>query len=74
MSIQQAIQERSYFLWEGEGRPHGRSLDHWLTAEAELSVGGESKPKTVRAKRVAPGPAKPAVKRAAAKRPAPRDA
>ena len=74
MSIQQAIQERSYFLWEGEGRPHGRSLDHWLTAEAELSLGGESKPKTARAKRVVADAAKPAVKRAAAKRPAPRDA
>lgn len=30
------IRERCYLLWEGEGRPEGRALDHWLRAEAEL--------------------------------------
>jgi hypothetical protein len=24
----------AYELWEMEGRPHGRALDHWFTAEA----------------------------------------
>jgi hypothetical protein len=23
----------AYFLWESEGRPEGRALDHWLRAE-----------------------------------------
>ncbi len=70
MSIQQALQERSYFIWVGEGRPHGRSLDHWLRAEAELGALREAEPKAGRAKRVA----KLAVKRAPVKRPAPREA
>jgi DUF2934 family protein len=30
------IAERAYRIWEGEGRPNGRDLDHWLRAEAEL--------------------------------------
>lgn len=70
MSIHQAIEERSYFIWLGEGRPHGRALEHWLTAEAEMSPGGEAKRKAARAKRAA-GPGKSAP-RPAAKRTAPR--
>lgn len=26
---------RAYQLWEQEGCPHGRDLEHWLRAEAE---------------------------------------
>lgn len=29
------VQRRAYFLWESEGRPVGRHLSHWLTAEAD---------------------------------------
>lgn len=32
------IAERAYRLWESEGQPHGRALDHWLRAEAELAI------------------------------------
>jgi hypothetical protein len=32
------IGERAYQLWESEGRPHGRAVDHWLQAEAELEI------------------------------------
>jgi hypothetical protein len=31
----QAIRERAYAIWEREGRPDGKALDHWLHAEAE---------------------------------------
>lgn len=34
---QQEIAQRAYAMWEQEGRPYGRNLDHWLTAEKELS-------------------------------------
>jgi hypothetical protein len=30
------IRERAHAIWEREGRPEGRELDHWLTAEREL--------------------------------------
>lgn len=33
---QAEIRERSYQIWEKEGRPDGLAWDHWLRAEAEL--------------------------------------
>jgi uncharacterized protein (TIGR02271 family) len=30
------VQKRAYALWEVEGRPEGRQLDHWTKAELEL--------------------------------------
>jgi hypothetical protein len=29
---------RSYLIWQREGCPHGRALDHWLRAKAELEA------------------------------------
>lgn len=34
------ISRRSYDLWEKEGRPNDRHLDHWLQAERELQDDG----------------------------------
>ena len=31
-----AIRERAYAIWEHEGHPEGKALDHWLQAEAEI--------------------------------------
>jgi DUF2934 family protein len=28
---------RAYLIWEREGRPEGRELDHWRAAEEELA-------------------------------------
>ena len=33
----QLVRERAYALWESEGRPAGREVEHWLRAEAELA-------------------------------------
>jgi Protein of unknown function (DUF2934) len=35
---EQAVRERAYSIWEEEGRPEGRHLDHWLRAEAEIKL------------------------------------
>lgn len=35
---EQDIAKRAYAIWEQEGRPNGRSVEHWLTAERELSA------------------------------------
>lgn len=35
---EQAIRERAYALWEEEGRPDGRHVDHWLRAKAEIDL------------------------------------
>jgi hypothetical protein len=32
----QAIRETAYYIWEREGRPHGRDHDHWHQARAAL--------------------------------------
>jgi len=34
---QETIRTRAYQLWEQQGRPIGRDLDHWWQAEQELS-------------------------------------
>ena len=39
---EQEIARRAYAIWEQEGRPHGRNLDHWLKAERELN--GQTSP------------------------------
>jgi hypothetical protein len=35
---EQAIRKRAYAIWEEEGRPEGRHLDHWLCVEAEINL------------------------------------
>lgn len=34
--MQEQVAERAYSLWQAEGCPEGRDLDHWLAAEHEL--------------------------------------
>jgi hypothetical protein len=34
----EVIRENAYHIWEREGRPEGREVEHWL--EAEANVGG----------------------------------
>lgn len=33
-----AIAKLAYAMWEAEGRPDGRALDHWLRAERQLQA------------------------------------
>jgi hypothetical protein len=40
-SVEQAIRERAYQIWEEEGRPDCKELDHWLRAETEVIAFGE---------------------------------
>ena len=35
---EQFIRERAYLIWDEEGRPEGRHLDHWLRAKAEITL------------------------------------
>jgi hypothetical protein len=32
----QRVRELAYALWEAQGRPEGRQLDHWTQAELEV--------------------------------------
>ena len=40
--LRKKTEERAYALWEGEGKPHGRQLEHWLRAEVETTVALET--------------------------------
>ena len=42
------IRKRSYHIWEREGRPDGRHLDHWLMAQAELDAEGKARTRAPR--------------------------
>jgi hypothetical protein len=54
-AIEERIRTRAYELWEAEGRPEGREVDHWLRAAQELAaelerpVARARKPRTVAA-------------------------
>lgn len=37
------IAKRAYSIWEMEGRPSGRDLEHWLRAEAEVERAASAK-------------------------------
>jgi Protein of unknown function (DUF2934) len=40
--MEQVISLRAYALWEAEGRPDGRALNHWLAAERECRTPAET--------------------------------
>jgi hypothetical protein len=66
------IAEHAYHIWENEGRPHGRSLDHWLKAEAEVTAvaAPEKKAAPKRAKRTTTTAKAKAPRTSRAKKPA----
>lgn len=35
-ALRKQVEVRAYALWEGEGRPYGRDLDHWRRAESGI--------------------------------------
>jgi Protein of unknown function (DUF2934) len=42
--IEQDIKNRAYAIWEAEGRPEGRHLDHWRQATAAAKKEAQSAP------------------------------
>jgi DUF2934 family protein len=50
------IRKRAYEIWESEGRPHGRDMEHWLLAETgcqpDSAAAVERKPAARRRKTV----------------------
>lgn len=33
---EQKVRDRAHAIWQAEGRPDGRHLDHWRQAQAEI--------------------------------------
>jgi Protein of unknown function (DUF2934) len=43
-AVEERIRTRAYELWEAEGRPGGREVEHWLQAAQEVAAAnGESR-------------------------------
>jgi hypothetical protein len=40
-AIEERIRARAYQIWEEEGRPGGRDVEHWIRAVLELARDGE---------------------------------
>jgi hypothetical protein len=63
---EQWLRQRAYAIWEAEGRPSGRNLEHWSQAERELfcdeattpeaATLGTSIASSVKGRRAAPKP------------------
>lgn len=43
---QEKVRTRAYAIWESEGRPEGKHLDHWLQAEQEILTESSTKSRT----------------------------
>jgi len=41
---EERVRSKAYEIWESEGRPDGRALDHWLQAETEVQSDRSSGP------------------------------
>ena len=61
------IRERAYAIWEAEGRPHGRDVEHWARAANEIDAEDRREAAAVRARR---GSAARQAEPAAAEKPA----
>lgn len=36
LPLREEIEHRAYEIWEREGRPEGRDIEHWFAAERQL--------------------------------------
>jgi hypothetical protein len=64
------IAQRAYAIWEQEGRPQGKELEHWLRAEAESKNGGAAPVKRKAPAKRAPTTARQTASTGARKAPA----
>lgn len=44
----EAVAQRAYEIWQREGCPEGRAMEHWFQAEAELAAGRTGTPEVPR--------------------------
>lgn len=61
MNREQIVRDTAYAIWEAEGKPDGRSEEHWQQAEARVAAsatGGKTKAAAGKAQAKATTPAK----------------
>jgi hypothetical protein len=78
-STVEKVRQRAFEIWEAEGRPEGRDVEHWTRAEAEVNGGHApaaaeappaKKPRAARTPKTAEAAAAKTAKPAVAKAPA----
>lgn len=52
------IAQRAYAIWESEGKPRGRDMEHWLRAEVEIRRSTNAAPPAVKTSQGKPTPPK----------------
>jgi Protein of unknown function (DUF2934) len=57
IEIESQTRNRAYAIWEAEGRPEGRAVDHWLAAEAECQRTPRRSARVSRPRRTSPSTA-----------------
>lgn len=55
IEIESKTRDQAYAMWEAEGRPEGRAVDHWLAAEATCQPDAQSKARANRLRRTSSG-------------------
>lgn len=69
-AIEDRIRKRAYEIWEQEGQPHGREVDHWLRAAEEIAAAeGRGNGRKLETAANAPGPVEAQTRKAGGKEP-----
>jgi hypothetical protein len=55
IEIESKTRDQAYAMWEAEGRPEGRAVDHWLAAEAKCQPDRQSEARANRLRRTSSG-------------------
>ena len=55
IEIETKTRDQAYAMWEAEGRPEGRAVDHWLAAEAKCQPDRQSNARANRLRRTSSG-------------------
>jgi hypothetical protein len=55
IEIESKTRDQAYAMWEAEGRPEGRAVDHWLAAEAKCEPDRQFKARANRLRRTSSG-------------------
>jgi hypothetical protein len=70
VNILDKIRQRAFEIWEAEGCPDGRDVEHWKRAEAEVAAAEEAQVEAPKAKRTATPKAAKAESKVAGAKPA----
>jgi hypothetical protein len=69
IEMESQTRESAYAIWEAEGRPEGRDVEHWLAAEATCQPAVQSRVRRVRSSASDGGTAKRSARKTSTPKP-----